>query len=182
VSLFRIGKSPSPPPSFDDPVAFLTACHRRLLERLTALERAAAVPGAALDVLAEFVRHFDGAGVRHTDDEEASVFPRLAGAGLGELLAALEAEHRAAEAVYLAARTCVNRLLAAPELAAAIGPELAVHAAALAAMYREHIRREEAELFPAISALPPAELRAIGIEMRLRRGGEVSDLPTGPSS
>jgi hemerythrin-like domain-containing protein len=164
MTLVRLGSRP--PPSFDDPVGVLDACHRRIEDRLALLERAiAALPAPeAVAALADVVRHFDTAGVRHTEDEEQSVFPRLP---REPILAELEADHRAAEAIYLAFRTVASRVAAEPSLR----DELASHAAALAAAYRGHIRREEAELFPRARALSPAELRAVGIEMRLRRGG-----------
>jgi len=182
VTIFRIGSRP--PPSFDDPVGVLDACHRRIEERLATLERAlAALPAhEALAILGEVVRHFDTAVVRHTEDEEHSLFPRLERAPAGDplgsaqrgaersgalLIAELEAEHRAAEAIYLAFRTVAERVAAEPGLTG----ELESHAAALCAAYRAHIAREEAELFPRARALAPAELRAVGIEMRLRRGG-----------
>jgi|SRR5215831_18325494 len=173
MSLFNIGAKP--PPSFDDPVSVLAACHRKIEDRVTRLERAAAAPVSpeARDVFAEVTRYFDGAGVRHTQDEEASIFPRLAGEGIDALLASLEADHRAAEAIYLAVRTVIGRLGEAPSSDDdALRADLVEHARALAQAYREHIRREEAELFPFIRALEPAQLRAIGIEMRLRRGGD----------
>jgi len=171
MSLFRIGSTP--PPSFDDPVAVLASCHRKIEDRLAQLDRAigALEKAEALEVLTDVVRHFDTAGVRHTEDEEASIFPRLRGEGADDLLASLEADHRTAEAIYLAVRTIVTRLRGAPELVADVRAELATHGQALGAAYREHILREEAGLFPLIRALDAAQLRAIGIEMRLRRGG-----------
>jgi hemerythrin-like domain-containing protein len=172
VSIVKIGSRP--PPSFDDPVGVLDACHRRIEDRLALLERAlAALPAPeAVAALGDVVRHFDTAAVRHTEDEEFSVFPRLAGtAALDTLIGDLEAEHRVAEAVYLAFRTVAERIKSEPALLPDVEADLRAHAAALTAAYREHIRREEAGLFPPARALPPAELRAIGIEMRLRRGG-----------
>lgn len=177
MALFRIGSNPGsnpPPPTFDDPVAVLASCHRKIEDRLAQLERASAALGSpeAMDVLGEVVRHFDTAGVKHTEDEEASIFPRLAGEGIDDLIESLEADHRAAEAIYLAVRTVIGRLAAAPELASELEDELVTHGRALAAAYRDHIRREEAELFPHLRKLEAAQLRAIGIEMRLRRGGD----------
>jgi hemerythrin-like domain-containing protein len=160
MSIVRIGSRP--PPTFDDPVGVLGACHRRIEDRLATLERAlAALPAPeARAALADVMRYFDGAGVRHTEDEEQSVFPRLERT---PLLADLEADHRAAEAIYLS-----FRMLATQDPPP---PEIATHAEALCRAYRAHIQREEAQLFPLARALAPEELRAIGIEMRLRRGG-----------
>jgi hemerythrin-like domain-containing protein len=167
VTLTRIGSGP--PPSFDDPVAVLLHSHKDLEHHLSVLERAAAAlaqsPEDSVAAIREVLRHLDTAGVRHTDDEEASVWPRVNGEALGPLLDDLSLEHRAMEAITLALRDVVAR--AAPPLY----PELAAHANALCAAYRDHLRREEDEIFPAARALDPKELRAIGIEMRLRRGG-----------
>ena len=168
MSLVRIGSKP--PPSFDDPVGVLETCHRKIEERLAALVRAAAAPShpETANVLRDFMQYFDTGGVKHTLDEEASIFPRVRAEGeaADELLETLEAEHRTAEAIYLAVRTVAQRIIDAPDAAA----DLATQAAALDAAYREHIAREESALFPRIRALDAAQLRAIGLEMKLRRG------------
>ena len=79
MSVFRIGASP--PPSFDDPIGMLEACHRRIEQKLEALARASAALAtdtpAALAALAEVVGYFDQAGTRHKEDEEFSLFPRV---------------------------------------------------------------------------------------------------------
>jgi len=170
MSLVRIGSKP--PPSFDDPLAVLESCHRKIEERLAALARAAAAPSHpdTASVLREFMQYFDTGGVKHTLDEEASIFPRIRGEGADELLETLEAEHRTAEAIYLAVRTVAQRIVEDPATAAEAAADLPTQAAALDAAYREHIAREEAELFPLIRALDAAQLRAIGLEMKLRRG------------
>jgi hemerythrin-like domain-containing protein len=174
VTLIRIGGGA--PPSFDDPIAMLEACHRRIEQHLGTLARAAASlaadPTAALAALAQVVGYFDAAGVRHHQDEEFSLFPRIMGDETAELLGRLEAEHRTHDAIYLSARTVIGRVVDDPSLAARLAPELIDHAAAMDAAYRDHIRVEEADLFPRARALDPREIRAIGLEMRLRRGGD----------
>ncbi len=172
VAPFQIGAKP--PAGYDDPAGMLTQCHRKIEQRLAALPRIAAAlragDPAAPPALAETLDHFDHAGARHTEDEEYSVFPRLAGDDTRRLLDALSAEHRAHEAIYLAFRTVAKKLIeTAPS--EALVTELETHAAALTSAYRDHIAAEEKDLIPRLAALPPAELRAIGLEMRLRRGG-----------
>jgi iron-sulfur cluster repair protein YtfE (RIC family) len=162
----RIGSKP--PPGFDDPVAFFLHCHRRFEERLATLERAAAAletsPDEALATLRETLSQLETSSVRHTEDEEFSVWPRVTDMENRAVLDDLTTEHRATEAIQLALRDVVAR--AAPPLY----PELRAHVTALAATYRDHIAKEEAAVVPRLRELDPAELRAIGIEMRLRRG------------
>jgi hemerythrin-like domain-containing protein len=173
MSLVRLGSSP-PPSIAADPIGALLACHRRIEERLAALDRAAAAlgerPDEALAVAAEAVAWLETAGVRHTEDEEASVFPRLFDAQ--GLLDDLHAEHRAAEAIMLALRAVLRRVQAEPAILPVLADDLRAHAAALSASYRAHLAGEEARVFPLARVLDDAELRAIGIEMRLRRGGD----------
>jgi hemerythrin-like domain-containing protein len=163
--VIKIGSRP--PPSFDEPLAALLHCHEKMRERLDTLERAAAAlaadsdPTPAFTAIREVLEHFARAGTRHTEDEEGSVWPRVRSASLDPVLDELSTEHRAVEAIQLALRDTVS---------GAVRDEAAAHARAFAAAYREHMRREEEHVFPAIGTLDPAEVRAIGIEMRLRRG------------
>ncbi len=161
-----------PPPHFDDPIAALTACHRRIEAHAATFVRIAAALhdparlAEAREALAGPIAYFEGAGKLHSLDEDGSLFPRLHDL---PVLTDLEIEHRAHEAIFLALRDCAARITAEPPDAQVIDA-FAAHAHALAAGYADHIRREEAEVFPAASALPAPELRAIGLEMRLRRG------------
>ena len=168
---FQIGSKP--PASYDDPAGMLVHCHRRIEGNLDSLPRIldalAACDPEAKPALGEVLRYFDRAGVRHTEDEEFSVFPRIAGDATRALIDTLHAEHQEHEVIYLAFRTVALKLLEAPDPERI--PELRDHAKALSGAYRDHIAREEKDLIPAIQALPEVELRAIGLEMRLRRGG-----------
>jgi hemerythrin-like domain-containing protein len=172
-ALLQLGHKASAPPDYSDPVGFLAGCHRRIEARLATLPRIVDVLRAgdpahlaeARDALRAFVKHFDDAAHKHTLDEEVSVFPRVP----PEAYAELPGEHREHEAIYLAVRTVALRLCEHPPDAATID-ELDVHGRAMSAVYKEHIAKEEAMLFPAMRALDEKELRAIGLEMRLRRG------------
>lgn len=166
------------PPGFEDPLALLVSCHRQIEAQLALLERLAvalALPEsfaearAALTVpLAFFApKNTRGENLRHTMDEEASLFPRLQGVP-DPPLAALEAaftEHAQVEAIYAALGDVAHRL--GPD--AALLAEMTLHITAFAATYREHIRKEESEIFPAATRLSMAEMRAIGAEMQFRR-------------
>lgn len=166
------------PPGFEDPLALLVSCHRQIDLQLATLERlvaALAFPESCAEAhagLASPLAFFDpkntrGENLRHTMDEEASLFPRLQGVP-DPPLAALEAafsEHAQLEALYAALCDVAQRL----EPDAALLAEMTLHITAYAAAYREHIRKEESEIFPAATRLSMAETRAIGAEMQFRR-------------
>lgn len=151
----------------DDPFAQLLRSHRRLEERLAELEGAAdrlarGEDAEARRVIAEVLGWLGRAIKRHEEDEERSLFPRLAGdATLAPLIARLTDEHRAQDAL-------------AAQLAAG-GPAVAVAETArrLARSYAAHVALEETALFPACRArLSPADLAAIAAEMSARREGD----------
>jgi hemerythrin-like domain-containing protein len=171
MSFAQIGRKP--PPSFDDPVGMLLACHGRIRDQLVTLERVVVALreggadrlAAARLALADPLRYFAEAGVRHSMDEDASVFPRVQHAAIPELTT----EHRELEAIFMALRTVAVRVVAG-DITDELIADLATHVEALARGYREHLHKEEAEVFPLVAALDEKELRAIGIEMRIRRG------------
>src|SRR5687767_6678845 len=170
MSLFTLGGKA--PPGYDDPAGMLVHCHAKLEQKLGSLPKICAAlragDGEAMRALAAIVQHFDTAAVKHTEDEEFSVFPRLSSAAARALIDKLDAEHREHEAIYLAFRTVAKKIL---DEHGDIFDELEQHAAALSSAYREHIALEERDLIPEVKALAPPELRAIGLEMRMRRGG-----------
>ena len=164
-----------PPPADDDPVGLLRHCHGKIRGRLDSLPRIAAAlrePGRsdeARTALAEVLGFFETSVARHHEDEEFSLFPRLQDdPATNALLDAIGAEHRTLEAIFLALKTILPRLPSREALA-----DLDDHLPVFVSTYREHLEREEREVFERAVTLPPAELRAIGIEMRLRRGGPV---------
>jgi iron-sulfur cluster repair protein YtfE (RIC family) len=175
VSLFQLGAKP--PPDYTDPVGFLGACHRRIEAQLASLARIvtalrsgeAAQLVAARAALVDPLKYFAEAGARHSLDEDASVFPRIQHPAVFELAS----EHREHEAMYLALRTVGLRIVGG-ETDARLIDDLDGHLQAMTAAYAEHIGREETEIFPLVAALDAKELRAIGIEMRIRRGGSNS--------
>lgn len=149
------------------------ACHRRIEQRLAAMERAAAALGAnrkeALAALDGALRFLDTSGALHTEDEEESVFPRLRARmepGERTFLAGLEHDHAEAGMIHRRLR----------ELAAKAGEglehdgELRGAVEQLAALYRRHIESEDATLTAyARALLTPQERLAIADEMRGRR-------------
>ncbi len=162
-----------------DPFEQLERSHRRLEERLQdlgAAARQAKETGRAdayqLDGVREVVAFFARAVRRHEDDEEKSLFPRLA--GREELRASIEKlarEHTEHEALHGALDRVVGVLEGAPEDAAAI-EELDRVSRALTEAYRTHIEEEERALFPAArAALDASAIEAMAREMDERRAG-----------
>ena len=67
--------------TIDSPIEHLTACHRRIEQRLETLVNAAGhIPTnrtSALGAVKSSLHFLDTSGVLHTEDEELSLFPRL---------------------------------------------------------------------------------------------------------
>lgn len=159
-----------------DPFARLESTHRRLEERLRDLAMAVTDlldphrRTEALEVIRETAGFFDRGAVRHTDDEDQTLFPRLVGSGeLEAVLTRLREEHEQHRAIE-------GRLRGLIEGWPSSGPDaggqskLADLSAQLASVYREHIRREETELFPvARRILSPEVIAEMGREMIERR-------------
>jgi pyridoxamine 5'-phosphate oxidase len=179
-------------PDFDDPLGLLVHCHKKIEAQLASLERAvpllrqgdAETVDAALGAIAAARAHFAGPGVKHTADEDESLFPRLrryAGATEREVLAALdelEAQHRVAEQAHASFDALAEALArGGAELESSLD---AVDAgvAGLVRLYGPHILLENDVIFPAAArAIPPDELLAIGREMRARRADMLSGAP-----
>lgn len=164
--------------TLDYPLEHLTACHRRIEERLATLERViphfADKREEALAAIASAMRFFDTNGNWHTADEEESLFPRIA-SGLNEeesaLVAKLEAQHQEAEAIFARLRAVVAKLKEENPCSQQRIKEYAELCGTLCAIYREHIQVEDSRI-PAIGRriLSPRELDLISQEMKLRRG------------
>jgi hemerythrin-like domain-containing protein len=167
-------------PDFSDPVALLYACHDRIEAHLAALEGAVELLATGRPEGVELVRgaagHFAVSGRKHTEDEEASLFPRLrtfggeAGSEVLGALDSLEAEHREADVLH-AELDAIAAALAAESLA---GAEALARAeacvAGLTAIYRPHMRLENEIVFPAAARLLDAtDIAALGAEMYARR-------------
>lgn len=170
-------RGPRPAGSVHDPLEHLTACHPRVEQRLETLARAtAALPGqraeslAAIDVALAF---FATNGVRHTEDEEVSLFPRLLPkltASERAVIELLEQEH--GEAGFLHAE--LERL--AVRLHDGVPDETAIEAfkaclGRLASLYGRHIAVEDTQVAGfARSRLTAVELAEISAEMKRLRG------------
>ncbi|MBS2013796.1 MAG: hemerythrin domain-containing protein [Deltaproteobacteria bacterium] len=162
-----------------DPFEQLERSHRRLeehLDDLAAVAHEARETGRAdayrLDGVREIVGFFARAVRRHEDDEEKSLFPRLASdPSLNATIAKLTEEHRAHEVLHAALDRVVGVLDGAPEDTAAIA-ELDRVSTALHDAYRAHIEEEERTVFPRAREIVAGDAReAMAVEMENRRGG-----------
>lgn len=122
--------------------------------------------------------HFAGPVVKHNEDEERSLFPRLRALGrlhaphdLSALLDQLETQHRLAEQVHRDFDATAASLPHDGSPDATDGVERFCQlAAVLVDLYRAHMRIENEGVFPLAARLLPAkELRTIQQEMRARR-------------
>jgi hemerythrin-like domain-containing protein len=142
-----------------DPFEMLERCHRRLEDTLATLVEPSR---QALDEALEFIDHSVG---RHEEDEERSLFPRLARVRtLAPLLDRLTVQHRDQSAA-------VEELRALLAAAVLDEPRMREVVARLRAAYADHIALEERELFPAARiALTDDDISGLAGEMDARRG------------
>lgn len=180
--MFKINQTQLP--DFTNPMRLLVHCHEKIEGQLEMLERAAEVLYAAdrasiqraFGAIDAAGKHFALAGVKHTADEEESLFPRLrekGGAGGEDALAAmneLETQHRTAEQLHAQFDAFVSTL---PRDGSADSRELDTFSglvADLTSLYRPHIMLENNLVFPiAARVLPANEIQMLGQEMRARR-------------
>jgi len=167
-----------------DPLEMLVECHRKIERHLDALVRAGEVLRRGSDAERQSAffaidmarAHFAGPLVKHTQDEELSLFPRLRrsdSAAAREALAAvagLERQHREAEALHAEFERLAGSMPRAGQADAGEVSRLNAAIAALREHYREHIAVENCIVFPAAAcALTAEDLRQFGQEMRARR-------------
>ena len=171
-------------PDFSNPFGLLVHCHRKIEGQLELLERAAQLlPHADVRLLPEIFAkveaacaHFAVVGVKHTADEDESLFPRLrlwggaAGQEALDAMGLLESQHRTAEQLHLEFDNLVARI---PRDGSADSHDLEAFnqlTTELTKFYRPHIELENNLVFPvAQRVLSPGEIYAIGQEMRERR-------------
>jgi hemerythrin-like domain-containing protein len=169
----------APGAGFDQPFEMLAACHERVERMLVLLERLAehlprhGADAQARDAARDIMRYFDQAAPHHHEDEERHVLPALRASGAADDLALAERLHADHETMALAWQA-LRTVLAAIEqgewaagAAGAGGPEVA----SFAALYREHMTREDGAAFPRAAARVQGAARAaMGAEMAARRG------------
>lgn len=172
-----------PMPDFSEPLVMMRKCHRKIENILAGLERASLAIESeseetrleAFSVLRLAVAHFNGPAVKHTEDEEVSLFPRLRKHNTPEvkealaILAQLEEQHRTKETVQKQFKYIVLML---PDKRVSINDSMQIKRVVshLCELYRPHIRVEDELIFPlAEKILSSNELREIGEEMKERR-------------
>jgi hemerythrin-like domain-containing protein len=184
-----------PDHSFDEPVGLLADCHRRIEHFLGVLLRVTeSANGGPLtleqrDALGAALRYFKSAAPRHTEDEEQSLFPRMRQSGDERVgpalakLAALEADHRTADAAHREVDDLGTRWLSDGSLPRDASVRLVELLRTLDALYRRHIEVEDHEVFPlAKDVLSVEATTEVGREMARRRGLEMNRNHDSPSS
>ncbi len=160
-------------PSFEEPLALLTACHdkvRHFAALTLRLDSHLAEKGndkAAQEAARNIMRYFDLAAPLHHADEEEDLFPALHSLGDQKLkcsLDELEAEHAELAVLWQSVRQWLeavtrNCLLVRP-----------TELDEFASRYPAHADREEAEVYGAAGLLSATELSKIGKRMCQRRG------------
>ncbi len=175
-------------PTFDDPIGVLRACHERIEQRVQILERACDIfqgndwkrKQEAAEALKPVVAYFTTGGVKHTEDEEISLFPRMrAHLVMGDealaTMQALESQHRKGESYVEELKEAVARLIRQPgEFSLDDVEQLESITVKMSTHYRPHIKLEDDSIFPlALDILRADDLAAIGKEMARRRNLQV---------
>ena len=172
-----------PESAFADPMGLLADCHRRIERFLSVLIHVSTqadggpLTGEQHAALENALRYFREAAPKHTADEEEGLFPRLRSLDRPELqtmlerINSLENDHARANRSHAEVDRLGHEWLTSGSLAPLDAERFSRIVSELAELYRDHIRTEEHELFPAASAiLERAEREAMGREMRARRG------------
>jgi len=119
------------------------------------------------------LQYFHTGGVRHTADEEESLFPRLRSESSRDSMAKLdelEADHETAADLHEVVEQIYSEWIT-NALTEEREQELRVATNRLKALYQAHIGIEEAVVFPqAAKVLDRATIASIGQEFRARRG------------
>jgi hemerythrin-like domain-containing protein len=173
----QIGAKPDS--GFDDPIGMLIDCHRRIERFLHILcvvaDRAAgrALTDEEVTAVQSALKYFRVGGLRHTADEEESLFPRLRAesvAGNLKELGGLESDHRSANDIHVAVDALYSAWIAAGRLSPEEELRLRSNTEQLKHLYAEHIQVEEKIVFPrAAEVLNPQAIAAMGREFHARR-------------
>jgi hemerythrin-like domain-containing protein len=186
--MFSIGKLHDPigplVPDVSDPFALLTHCHKRIEGQLLGLEFAVELfqkktfedSQSAFILIDAALAHFAGPGVKHTEDEEISLFPRMRekGGNAGEEVFAamneLEAQHRTAKELEAEFENFIANLPRQNELEAKDLEQMTKLVEEITKLYRPHIKLEDTLVFPVgARILTEEDVQALGSEILARR-------------
>lgn len=168
----------------EDAVTLLLGCHDRIRNFSSVAAKLAHAQGASpADVVQAadgLLRYFTIALPLHEADENESIHPRIRKASpLGDLAGpAVDAMMEQHEHIDLV----VDRLVplwalvkSNPDKLEELAGEMCGHTNRLSELFKAHLELEETIIFPAMRRLlPEAELHAILLEMKGRRGGKKS--------
>jgi iron-sulfur cluster repair protein YtfE (RIC family) len=119
------------------------------------------------------LQYFSAGGLRHTADEEESLFPQLRVSSATDPIAdlgRLESDHRQANELHAMVDTSYSEWIAAGHLSPEDELRLRSGTEQLKHLYQEHIQVEEKIVFPrAIEMLNPQAIAAMGQEFHARR-------------
>jgi hemerythrin-like domain-containing protein len=162
-------------PTFDTPLEMLSACHDRIMDQCTTLQKLMNyLPMHGCDTQAQqaaqgIMRYFDTAGHFHHLDEEEDLFPLLLAANIpdaNDLIQHLLNDHKTMDAAWLKLR---EQLLAISEGKLATLERSLVQDFSL--VYGKHVMLENRQLIPfAAHQLSPQQLKELGAKMAARRG------------
>jgi hemerythrin-like domain-containing protein len=173
----QIGAKPDS--GFDDPIGMLIDCHRRIERFLHVLcmvadrARNRALTDEEVTAVQSALQYFRLGGLRHTADEEESLFPRLRAEsikGSFEEINGLESDHRNANDLHATVDALYTAWIAADHLNSEDEQRLRSATEQLKHLYEEHIQIEEKTVFPrAAEMLDSQTIAAIGQEIQARR-------------
>ena len=178
----------TPAAGFEVPLEMLAACHLRIEQQCTTLQRLVqhllthGSDEQAQTAAGSLKRYFDISALDHHADEEVDLFPALlesmAGSDavcLRQMIAALSAEHRELETRWQRLRGVLQQVANGMPAALDTGD-----VQDFVGLYQTHIAREQAELLPmAQRLLGDYELDRVGRAMRARRK-MLGDPPANP--
>lgn len=168
------------PAGFDEPLAALSACHRRIEKQMATLARLqrhiarSGFDNHARVAAAAILRYFTDAAPHHHADEEEDLFPKVLRAAEAssdracafDLVSHLLVDHRNMEAAWARVRAALESLQSGEKTELDNQP-----CKEFARSYSGHIEREDKQLFPlAARLLSKADLESLGNAMARRRG------------
>lgn len=162
---------------FDQPLGLLKDCHLRVERFLRVLKIVVQeapdnwLPTQYEEGLRSALDYFRDAAPKHTQDEEESLFPRICqNPEALRIIRRLESEHAFSEPYHQEIEELGRRWLSQGCINGSRRCRFMECVTELIALYQEHIRIEEEELFPLAAAiLDEQAIKAIGQEMATRR-------------